>query len=131
MTATESLFAEAINDFCNKIGTERTCRWRRAMSAFGVAMERTIAECPLLTDAVEKRFCSSEWARLIQDRALMRNVDSKIHSLRFDCCVFIFYSLSAVTFSTASTQTGLGARALSAGECVVTELPVAAFEAAP
>jgi len=29
------------------------------------------------------------------------------------------------------TQTGLGARALAAGECVVTEFPDAAFEAAP
>ena len=26
MTATESLFFGTINDFCNKIGTERTCR---------------------------------------------------------------------------------------------------------
>ena len=34
----------------------------------------------------------------------MRNVDSRIHSLRFDCCVFLFYSFSAVTFATKSAQ---------------------------
>jgi hypothetical protein len=58
----------------------------------------------LMTDAVEKRFCSSERARLIQDQAPMGNLDSKIHSPRFDCCVFLFYSLSAATFSTASIK---------------------------
>jgi hypothetical protein len=41
---------------------------------------------------------------LIQDQASMRNVDSRIHSLRFDCCVFLFYSFSAVTFATQSAQ---------------------------
>src|SRR5215510_12018483 len=61
---------------------------------------------PLLVDAVEKRFCSSERARLIQDQAPMRNVDSKIRSPRFDRCVFLFYSLSAATFSTASVRSG-------------------------
>src|SRR5215510_10287659 len=61
---------------------------------------------PLLVDAVEKRFCSSERARLIQDQAPMRNVDSKIRSPRFDRCVFLFYSLSAATFSTASVKSG-------------------------
>src|SRR5437870_12856177 len=34
----------------------------------------------------------------------MRNVDSRIHSLRFDCCIFLFYSLSAMTFATQSAQ---------------------------
>src|SRR5215510_3805977 len=63
---------------------------------------------PLLVDAVEKRFCSSERARLIQDQAPMRNVDSKIRSPRFDRCVFLFYSLSAATFSTASTRSRRG-----------------------
>jgi hypothetical protein len=29
----------------------------------------------------------------------MRNVDSRMHSLRFDCCVFLFYSFSAVSCS--------------------------------
>jgi hypothetical protein len=43
---------------------------------------------------------------MIQDREPMHNVDSKILSLRFDCCAFLFYSLFAATFSTASTQTG-------------------------
>ena len=43
---------------------------------------------------------------MIQDQASMRNVDSKIRSPRFDCCVFLFYSLSAATFSTASTRLG-------------------------
>jgi hypothetical protein len=36
----------------------------------------------------------------------MRNVDSKIRLPGFDCCVFLFYSLSAVTFSTASVRLG-------------------------
>jgi hypothetical protein len=36
----------------------------------------------------------------------MRNVDSRIHSLRFDCCVFLFYSFSAVTFATQSAKSG-------------------------
>jgi hypothetical protein len=44
---------------------------------------------------------------LIQDQASMRNVDSRIHSLRFDCCVFLFYSFSAVTFATQSANCGL------------------------
>jgi len=35
MTATESLFAEAINDFCNKIGTKRTFRDVRYPVAIG------------------------------------------------------------------------------------------------
>jgi hypothetical protein len=34
----------------------------------------------------------------------MRNVDSRNHSLRFDCCVFLFYSFSAVTFATQSSD---------------------------
>src|SRR2546423_10870509 len=59
-----------------------------------------------MTDAVEKPFYSSERARLIQDQASMSNVDSKIHSPRFDCCVFLFYSLSAATFSTVSANSG-------------------------
>jgi hypothetical protein len=36
----------------------------------------------------------------------MRNVDSKINSPRFDCCIFLFHSLSAATFSTTSVKTG-------------------------
>jgi len=60
-----------------------------------------------MTDAVEKRFCATERARLIQDQAPMRNVDSKIHSLGFDCFKFRFYRFFADTFSTASTHSGL------------------------
>src|SRR5262249_7065473 len=32
----------------------------------------------------------------------MRNIDSRTRSLRFDCCVFLFHSFSAVTFATQS-----------------------------
>src|SRR5438034_4576621 len=59
---------------------------------------------PFMADFVVKVFCPSECVRLIQDQASMRNVDSRIHSLRFDCCVFLFYSFSAVTFATKSAQ---------------------------
>jgi hypothetical protein len=34
----------------------------------------------------------------------MRNVDSRIHSRRFDCCAFLFYSFSAVTFATIGAK---------------------------
>jgi hypothetical protein len=61
---------------------------------------------PGLTDAVEKRFFSSERARLIQDQAPLRNVDSKFYSARIYCCAFLFYRGFAVTFSTVSTQLG-------------------------
>src|SRR5438093_13301128 len=59
-----------------------------------------------LADCVAKLFCPSKPVRLIQDQASMRNVDSRIHSLRFDCCIFLFYSLSAMTFATQSPQCG-------------------------
>jgi hypothetical protein len=49
---------------------------------------------------LQNYFCPSERVRLIQGQASMRNVDSRIHSLRFDSCVFLFYSLSTVTFAT-------------------------------
>src|SRR5258708_7787762 len=62
----------------------------------------TIPELP----HVAKLFCPSECVRLIQDQASMRNVDSRIHSPRFDCCVFLFYSFSAVTFATQSATNG-------------------------
>src|SRR3954453_23983899 len=55
-------------------------------------------------DTVEKGFYASERVRLIPNQAPARNVDSKIHFPRFDCCVFIFHSFSAVTFSTVSVQ---------------------------
>jgi hypothetical protein len=57
-------------------------------------------------DFVAKLFCPSERVRLIQDQASMRNVDSRNHSLRFDCCVFSFYSFYAVTFATQSAKSG-------------------------
>src|SRR5436190_689442 len=50
----------------------------------------------------KKGFFSFDRARLIQDQAPARNVDSRNHSSRFDCCVFLFHILPAVTFSTAS-----------------------------
>src|SRR4051812_28147780 len=59
-----------------------------------------------MADCVAKRFCASERARLIQDHAPICNVDSRFHSPRFDRCVFLFYSLSAVTFATQSAQIG-------------------------
>jgi hypothetical protein len=59
-----------------------------------------------LADFVAKGFCSSEHARLIQDQAPTSNVDSKIHSSRFDCCVFLFYSFRAATFATKSAPSG-------------------------
>src|SRR5438105_14497202 len=55
---------------------------------------------PRCADFVAEVFCPSECVRLMQDQASMRNVDSRIHSLRFDCCIFLFYSLSAMTFAT-------------------------------
>src|SRR6476620_4648488 len=59
---------------------------------------------PFSADCVAKLFCPSECVRLIQDQASMRNVDSRIHSLRFDSCVFLFYSFSTVTFATQSAR---------------------------
>jgi hypothetical protein len=34
----------------------------------------------------------------------IRNADSKIHSPRFDCCAFLFYSFVAVTFAKISAN---------------------------
>src|SRR5947208_4698307 len=65
--------------------------------ATAVVRRNELACC---ADFVAEVFCPSECVRLIQDQASMRNVDSRIHSLRFDCCVFLFYSFSAVTFAT-------------------------------
>src|SRR5438128_5300942 len=76
------------------------------MSAFAPKADkyRTSRTRPLCADFVAEVFCPSECVRLIQDQASMRNVDSRIHSLRFDCCVFLFYSFSAVTFATKSAR---------------------------
>src|SRR3954452_16542398 len=62
--------------------------------------------CLLLADFVAKGFCSSQRVRLIQDQAQTSNVDSKIHSSRFDCCVFLFYSFRAATSATKSARNG-------------------------
>jgi hypothetical protein len=66
-----------------------------------VALEMT-----RLTDAVEKRFCSSERATLIQDQEQMRNLHSEIPFSGFVRFKFQFHSFFAETFSTASTLTG-------------------------
>src|SRR5262249_49169504 len=62
--------------------------------------------CQQRVDAVEKGFFSSDRARLIQDQAPERKVDSRNRFSRFDCCIFLFHSFRAVTFSTASVMTG-------------------------
>ncbi|MFL5059808.1 MAG: hypothetical protein ACJ8DQ_06955, partial [Xanthobacteraceae bacterium] len=61
-------------------------------------------EIPRSADCVAKRFCASECARSIQDRAPMRNVDSKIHPGRFDRFKFLFHSFAAATFATLSAK---------------------------
>src|SRR5262249_43460327 len=53
--------------------------------------------CPLRSDCVAKLFWPSERVRLIQVQASIRNVDSRNHSLGFDCCVFLFYSFCTAT----------------------------------
>jgi hypothetical protein len=55
-----------------------------------------------MANFVAKGFCSSERARLIQDQPPTSNVDSKIHSSRFDRCAFLFYSFRAATLATKS-----------------------------
>src|SRR5262245_9952754 len=101
------------------------------MSSLGT--ERRFAAVPMFDrywgDCVAKLFCPSERVRLIQDQASMRNVDSRIHSLRFDCFIFLFYSLPAVTFATQSGQSGLslGADVRSACGAVVASAPYGFF----
>jgi hypothetical protein len=72
----------------------------RSTSKSGVKAD--ILEPPLSADIVAKRFCASSRAILVQCQARIRNADSKIHSPRFDCCAFLFYSSVAVTFATIS-----------------------------
>jgi hypothetical protein len=55
-------------------------------------------------DFVAKRFCSTERARLIQEQKSLRNLDSKIQTPRFYCCIFLFYNFSSATFATKSAQ---------------------------
>jgi hypothetical protein len=62
----------------------------------------SLASVRFASDCVAKLFCPSERVRLIQDQASIRNVDSRIHSLGFDCCVFLFYTVSTETFATQS-----------------------------
>jgi len=50
---------------------------------------------------------------LIQDQALVRNVDSENLAIRFDCFKFLFHSFSAETFATQSARSGHGAMASS------------------
>jgi hypothetical protein len=57
-------------------------------------------------DSVAKLFCASERARLIQDQAHMRNLDSEIHASQFDRFKFVFHSFSAATFATISATSG-------------------------
>src|SRR5207248_3419964 len=95
---------------CNKNRIQRCLAWRRRYSPgpTGPSVPISLMHCisPVLADFVAEVFCPSECVRLIQDQASMRNVDSRIHSLRFDCCVFLFYSFSAVTFATKSAPNG-------------------------
>src|SRR5258708_38604894 len=51
-----------------------------------------------------KTILLTQRARLIRDQVPTRNVDPKIHTSGFDCCVLSFYSFSAATFSTASVN---------------------------
>jgi hypothetical protein len=90
------------------VGPKRRPMMFARMSGFGAEAEmlQTGTNWPLLTDAVEKRFCGPIPARLIQDQLGVRNIDSRDRAARFDCCAFLFYSFSAVTFSTASTHCG-------------------------
>jgi hypothetical protein len=71
---------------------------------------RAIVRTPQIREALER---GNDTALCFVLRAVnrilsMRNVDSRIHSLRFDCCVFLFYSFSTVTFATQSALNGRG-----------------------
>jgi hypothetical protein len=61
---------------------------------------------PVLADFVAKRFCLLERARLIQHHAPIRNVGSKIHTVRFIRFKFIFHSFATETFATKSALSG-------------------------
>jgi hypothetical protein len=64
-----------------------TSRWQLVITLHHVfrASERG-RKWQHLADVVAKRFWVSEEATLIQDHPAIRKVDSKICSLRFDCC---------------------------------------------
>jgi hypothetical protein len=55
MTATESLFFGTINDFCNKIGTKRTCRDKLAMSALRGEADMPRPPAPYQSDAIDPK----------------------------------------------------------------------------
>src|SRR5262245_66652387 len=59
---------------------------------------------PLLADAVEKGFCKSRRAILIQGQAQIRNLDSKNELPRFDNSKTQFHSSISGTFSTTSAH---------------------------
>jgi hypothetical protein len=63
-----------------------------------------------MADFVAKRFCLLERARLIQDHAPIRNVGSKIHTVRFIRFKFIFHSFATETFATKSALSGHAGR---------------------
>src|SRR5262245_4807675 len=67
---------------CRRLGDKRT--------------SARLVETTRMTDAVEKGFLSSDRARLIQDQAPARSVESQNHSSRFDCCVLLFPSFHTV-----------------------------------
>jgi hypothetical protein len=60
----------------------------------------------LLADTVTKVFSASGRATLIQNQALMRNLDSEIHSSRFGKFQISFHRFYAVTFATVSALLG-------------------------
>jgi hypothetical protein len=103
------LRCESLEPPMSQLGQERRIGPVRNISALpvGTDVEADILELSLRADFVAKRFCASEGARLIQDQARMRNLDSRIHSPRFDCCVFLFHRFTAVTFATKSATSGL------------------------
>src|SRR5262245_41392086 len=81
----------------NRLGLIRLLNVRYSPNSGG---KPDIAKGRSRADYVAKRFCSSERARLIQDQTPTRNADSKTHTTRIVCCVFLFYSFSAATFAT-------------------------------
>src|SRR5262244_834965 len=97
----EKIWPTAHTDFFNRIGPSRHFAAPQQLGRFS-------------RDCVAKLFFASEHARLIQDQGCMRNIDSRTRSLRFDCCVFLFHSFSAVTFATQSTAKQTLGHALSA-----------------
>jgi len=61
---------------------------------------------PLWADFVAKVFLASGRETLIQNLARARNVDSKVHSPRFDYFKFQFHRTGSETFATKSARSG-------------------------